>query len=328
MSAIFDALPGLDAPVGSIPKSLAAMWAETGAHGRPAPGFEDVTASQVNYILHFGFKTTGEDALVQFRTAVRFSQRYPSRVVVLCPRQNDEGVNEIRAKVYGECFLGKTKGDTRCCEFVILNYPRNQRRFLENQVSVCLSTDLPVYYYAHRFSTSSGLGDYGYLLTRSKRVLIDSANAPAGTLSYPWPRPEAVRDLANSRLLHVRQSIGQFLSRYPMDVLCQGLESVTVVHGAAVSAEARVLLAWLKDRVSQCGQNRAVFRLDAPADSGASSCSVAFAYGGGAKHFSWSCDLASGEATIEADFGSGLTAISAAVSLLAPEDALSDAMFF
>ena len=49
MSAIFDALPGIDAPVGSISKSLAAMWADTGARGKPAPGLEDVTASQVNF---------------------------------------------------------------------------------------------------------------------------------------------------------------------------------------------------------------------------------------------------------------------------------------
>ena len=328
MSAIFDALPGLEAPVGSISKSLAAMWADTGAHGRPAPGYEDVTASQVNYVLHLGFNTTAEDARVQFQTAVRFSQRYPSRVVVLCPRQNDAGVNEIHAKVYGECFLGKTKGDTRCCEFVMLSYPRCQRRFLENQVSVCLSTDLPLYYYAHAFSTSSGLADYTYLLTRSKRVLIDSANAPEGALLYPWPRPEAVHDLAYSRLLHVRQSIGQFLSRYPMDAICQGLESVTVAHGATYAAEAQVLLAWLKDRVTQCGQNRATFRLGVGTDLPAAGCAVAFAYVGKAKYFSWRSDLALGQTTIEADFGTGRTAIPAAVNLLAPEDALSNAMFF
>jgi hypothetical protein len=61
----------------------------------------------------------------------------------------------MRAKVYGECTLGKSKADTRCCEFVMLSYPRSARANLENQVSVCLSTDLPLYYWAHRFSDAA-----------------------------------------------------------------------------------------------------------------------------------------------------------------------------
>ena len=327
MSAIFDALPGLDAPVGAISGSLSAMWRDTGAHGRPAPGFEDVTATQVNYVLHLGFPTTPEDALVQFQTAVRFSRRYPSRVVVLCPRLHDDEGTEIRAKVYGECFLGRAKGDARCCEFVILSYPRSQRRFLESQVSICLSPDLPLYYYAHGFSTSRGLADYTNLLTRSKRVLIDTANAPADALSYPWPRPEAVRDLACSRLLPVRQSIGQFLSRYPMEAICEGLQSATVAHGAAYPAEASALLGWLKERVQQCGRNTASFGLSAPGGAPPGLFAVAFEYAG-RKRFSWRADLAQGQAVIVADFGGEAARLTAAVRLLAPEDALSDAMFF
>ncbi|MFO1450482.1 MAG: hypothetical protein U1F61_20140 [Opitutaceae bacterium] len=56
--------------------------------------------------------------------------------------------------------------------------------------------DLPLYYRAHRFSLSSRLADYQYLLRSSKRVIFDTAIVPGDALTHPWPRPEAVRDLA------------------------------------------------------------------------------------------------------------------------------------
>lgn len=326
MSAIFDALPGIEVPVGSISKSLTKMWADTAAKGGPAPANDDTKATQVNFVLHLGLKTTAADAAVQFETAVKFSRRYPSRVVVLCPQQEDNGAQEIRAKVYGECTLGKSKGDTRCCEFVILSYPVRARKFLENQVSISLSTDLPLYYWAHGFSASGRLADYQYLLTRARRVLIDSATAPNDALSYPWPRPEAVRDLAYARLLPVRQSIGQFLSRYPMATLCEGLTKATVTYGETLTAEAAVLLAWVKNRIGQCGKNQAAFELTAGASS-PTALSLAFIYAG-AKAFAWSCDFATGHAQFEADFGTGRTTLPASATLLAPESALSEAMFF
>ena len=303
------------------------MWADTAADGRPAPASEDTKATQVNFVLHLGFDTTAEDAVEQFQTAVRFSRKYPSRVVVLCPLHEEEKGAEMRAKVYGECTLGKSKGDTRCCEFVMLSYPYNARQYLESEVSICLSTDLPLYYWVHRFSVTHRLAEYRYLLTRSKRVLIDTAVAPADILEFPWPRPEAVRDLVYARLLHVRQSLGQFLSRYPMDSICQGLQTVTVSHGANLAAEARVLLEWNRQRVGQCGDNRAAFASASPAGMAAAALAVDFAYGNG-KSFSWRGDLAIGGALFEADLGSGRTRLPATVALLSAESALSEAMFF
>lgn len=327
MADIFEALPGIEAPVRSISKSLMEMWGETAAHGKPAPESEDARATQVNFVLHLGYNTTSEDAVAQFQTAVRFSRRYPCRVVVLCPLQGDPQTAEMRAKVYGECTLGKSKDDKRCCEFVMLSYAHQQRQFLENEVSVCLSSDLPLYYWAHRFSKISRLAEYQYLLTRAKRVLLDSAIAPADALTYSWPRPESVRDLVYARILPVRQSLGQFLSRYPMEVLCQGLQTVTVASDSALGAEGRVLLNWLKERIGQCGAKSASFAQGAGADRPSTKLSVAFGYEG-KKHFSWRADLGRGQALIEADFGSGRTDLNANVALLAPEAALSEAMFF
>jgi hypothetical protein len=327
---IFNALPGIEVPVGAIAKSLAQMWTETGADGRPTLEADDAKATQVNFVLHLGLNTTPEDAAQQFDVVVRFSQRYPSRIVVLCPLRADVPAPEMRAKIFGECFLGKSKSDKRCVEFVMLSYSRSARPYLENQVSICLSTDLPLYYWAHRFSASGRLADYRYLLSRAKRVLIDSAIAPPDALTYPWPNPSATRDLVYCRLLPVRQSIGQFLAAYAPAALIDGLRSVTVSHREPLAAEARVMLAWLRRRLAACGANPDAFPFSTeqlPAKE-KKSLALHFEYTNPERFFRWSGDLATGQALFEADFGTGRTTLSAAVSLLKPENALSEAMFF
>jgi glucose-6-phosphate dehydrogenase assembly protein OpcA len=330
MPAIFDALPGLEVPVGAISRSLAEMWVNTAADGRPAPQADDARATQVNLVLHLGLNTTAEDAARQFEVVVNFSRRYPSRIVVLCPLRTEETACEMRAKIFGECFLGKSKSDKRCVEFVMLSYPRNARPFLESQVSTCLSTDLPLYYWAHRFSASGRLADYRFLLGRAKRVLIDSAIAPSDALTFPWPNPAAIRDLVYSRLLPVRQSIGQFLSVYAPATLIEGLGEVTVIHADAQAAEARVLVRWLERRLAACGvvaENIAFRAIPLPPGK-PGSLEVKFGYANPGRFFHWRGDLKTGNALFEADFGSGRTQLSAAVSLLTPEFTLSEAMFF
>lgn len=327
MSSIFNALPGIEVPVGSIKHSLTRMWDDTAAKGGPAPASDDAKATQVNFVMHLGFNTTAEDAVTQFQTAVRFSRRYPCRVVVLCPMADDTAVAEVRAKIYGECHLGKSKGDTRCCEFVILNYSFGAREFVENQVSICLSTDLPLYYWAHRFVSSARINQFQYLLSRAKRVLLDSALVPADALTFPWPRPEAVRDLAYARLLPVRQTLGQFLSAYEPARLVDGLTVVTLRHHASVTAEANVLMNWLKARLEACGAKPGRVAMKTEVREDGVSFELDFNYAN-THRFHWSGDLAHGSAHFEADFGTGSTTLPTAVSLLNSEAALGEAMFF
>ncbi len=330
MPSIFDALPGLETPVGAISKNLARLWA-TGddADTGLKPG-EDSKATQVNFVLHLGIHTTAEDALAQFQTAVRFSKRYPCRVVVLCPVRDENVVDgELRAKIYGECHPGKTRGDLRCCEFVMLSYPVAARKFLENQVSICLSTDLPLYYWAHNFSSSAKLGAYQYLLGRAKRVLLDRSLVPedeCGELN--WPHPEAVRDLVNARLLPVRQSVGQFLSAYAPAALVEGLGGILVRHGALRRAEARVLAAWTSTRLIACGAPSGLaseVALDPAAE--ADSVELVFRYEGGSA-FRFQGDFARGCAHFSAHIRGAKTELATAIGLLSPEAALAEAMFF
>ena len=328
MAVIFNALPGIEVPVDAITTSLARMWQDTAAKGGPAPASDDVKATQVNFVLHLGFNTTKEDAVEQFQTAVLFSQRSPCRVVVLCPLPIDDPGTEMRAKIYGECHLGKSKGDTRCCEFVLLSYPFAARQYLESQLSVCLIADLPLFYWVHRFASIHRLSEYQYLLRRSERILVDSAIADEGLSTFVWPRPEAVSDLVYARLLPVRQSIGQLLSGYEPATLIDGLHSVTIAHGEKLSAEGRVLLAWTRERLVGCG---------APAEV-ACACQMGMAGGDGVLKldieysnghcFQWHGDLERKNACIEVDFGAGRSTMHIAVSLLTPDAALSDALFF
>ena len=321
MPGIFDALPGIEVPVGSIGLGLEQMWDGVASSGKPSPEGDKSKATQVNFVLHLGLLTDAEDAARQFDVAVRFSRRYPCRVVVLCPLKDEGTPLEMRAKVYGECTLGKSKDDTRCCEFVMLSYSRSARAFLENEVSIS------IYYWAHRFSRAANLAEYTYLLTNARRVIFDSASTPDDAEGYPWPRPENVRDLAYARLLPVRQAIGQFLGRYPAAALGVGLRSIELRHGAGVAPEARVLFKWVRGRLADCGASGQAERVLQPSDLPPRSFELAFAYVDG-RSFVWKADLDTSHAQFDADFGNGRTVMTATASLLSQEDALSEAMFF
>src|SRR5450432_3792036 len=99
MPGIFEALPGIDVPVASISNGLSQMWEGNASQGKPSPGSEHAKAIQVNFVLHLGLNTDATDAVAQFETAVKFSRRYPCRVVVLCPLSKENGAVEIKAKV-------------------------------------------------------------------------------------------------------------------------------------------------------------------------------------------------------------------------------------
>ncbi len=245
MSEIFTSLPGLEVPVGGIGQGFDRLWASTEV--------QDLKAIQLNLVVQFGRFVTVDDARAQFDTAIRFARRYPCRVVLLCPDHQAGDRPEIRAKIYGECFLGKAKGDTRCVEFVLLHYTLASRPYLENQVVLCLSTDLPLYYWAHRFSAAARLADYHYLLTRSQRILFDSAVAPPEAFIYPWPKPAALRDLAYTRTLQLRQNLGQFLSRYEPALITDGLEAVRLWHSEGLAAEGACLLSWVRKGLVRSG---------------------------------------------------------------------------
>jgi hypothetical protein len=109
-----------------------------------------------------------------------------------------------------------------------------------------------------------------------------------------------------------------------------GLRAVTVSHAGPLAAEGRVMLEWLRRRLAACGAaaDGVAFATTALADGQAGGLAAGFEYAERARFFRWSGDLKTGNALFEADFGAGRTRLPAAVSLLVPENALSEAMFF
>ena len=58
MTDVFNALPGLEVPVGGITQSLARLWVGEPADGVGAPS--EFRASQMNLVLHLGLPTTDD----------------------------------------------------------------------------------------------------------------------------------------------------------------------------------------------------------------------------------------------------------------------------
>jgi hypothetical protein len=136
-----------------------------------------------------------------------------------------------------------------------------------------------------------------------------------------------LRDLVYSRLLPMRQTVGQFLARYEPRILAEGLRSVTVQHAPEYAAEARVTLGWLRRRLACCGPEAATAVYETkPATAG--SLGIVFEYQDAKKYFRWNGDAKAKHALFEADFGTGVARLPAAMSFLTPEMALSEAMFF
>ncbi len=330
--SIFSALPGQEVPVSEVQDRLATMWEGVPDIGSGEP--KEFRASQMNLIIHLGRGTTAEDARGRFSGALRFAQRYPCRIVVLCPEETDRPDTLMTLKLFAECYVGKTQREKACCEALILAYPRESTGFLENQVSILLENDLPTYYWFHRFSTARNASRYLSFLKDCKRIVYDSGLETPEAAELEWPHPERIRDLVNARLLPARQSIGQFLSSFNPARICDGLESVEIRHDPGHGAEARVLLDWFRSRLESCiavsggnGEIPESFRLS-PAGAGDDfpfqlRCDYAdqrFLY--------WKADFEKNHGIIEAKLDRDELALPMSIRLLSLEFELAEAFFF
>ncbi|MEZ5275985.1 MAG: glucose-6-phosphate dehydrogenase assembly protein OpcA [Opitutaceae bacterium] len=330
MPAIFNALPGFEVPMSSVLGTLASLW-EMGKPGaKSAPS--EFRASQMNLVLHLGHDHTPESARRMFDAVLRFAQRYPCRIVALCPRMSETGSDELGAKVFGECYIGKSRAEMSCCEAVIVGYPNSQRGFLENQVTTLIESDLPLYYWPSRVRSGPKIADYGFFLNQAKRIVIDSAIENETVLAFNWPKPENLRDLADARLLQVRQSVGQFLSSYPPSELIRDLARVEIAAEPGLKAEAGFLRKWVEGNLRACAEDSGgavsepVVEVRPSLEEGGSM-AMAWVYTDG-RSFTWSVDFESGRASIESNLGGTRVSRSSIVRLLTTERALGEALFF
>lgn len=332
MSNLLDVLPGMALRLSDVPGALSRMW-----QGDTKPGSSEepsaFRASQMTLVLQFGPATTPEEAQRVFDQSIEFAQVYPCRIIALCPVK-EAGDNQItQAKLFSQCYIGPSTRQMCCCEALILSYPLGTPGFLENQVSIWLESDLPVYYWLHRVPARRIEELYLPFIKLCTRVVYDSCIEGPDFAKTHWPKPEAVMDLAYARLLPVRQSIGQFLSSYAPAALIEGLAHVECRYAPGADGEANNLLRWQERCLDHCekpGEHPDdVSFTTKPLDGAApNEVEVEWQYDGGQKRFQWARAKNCDGVRIQADFGKGPVDFPQHVKTMPRALELAEALFF
>lgn len=327
MAEIFHALPGVELPVREVTDRLASMW-ETDSVDSPLA----FRASQMNVILHFGLEVTSENARERFDALVRFAQRYPSRIIVLCPTCADLE-NTMESKLFSQCYIGESSREMCCCEALMLRYEPENSEHLSNQVSIWLEGDLPTYYWFSEVAAQRIKKYFDNLLPGVRRYVYDSSIESSSVLELNWPDSWRVSDLAEARLLSVRQTIGQFLNRYSIERICEGLQTVRVHHSAETYGEGHCLLKWVRSCLDECVDSGACdieklkFSLSELGVSDPCLLKLEFTYNNAARYFVF-CQFKLGlHGEIKADLGKGEEKIPVQIKPLPMEYALAESFF-
>jgi glucose-6-phosphate dehydrogenase assembly protein OpcA len=328
MADVINALPGIEMPVGEVVKQLATMW-EGGPGGSPS----EFHASQMNLVLHLGLDVNAEEARERFDAAIHFSQRYPSRIIILCPNESDDEVF-MKSKLFTQCYIGDSHREMCCCEALLLSYKPNDLDSLSNQVSVWLESDLPVYHWFNRLPSNNIETYFDNLLQGARRIVFDSSIEDEDVKTLEWPEPDRVRDLAMARLLPVRQAIGQFMSGFKAEELRGGLQTVLVTHCPTLSGEGCNILEWAKSCLQDCVKKNeeasgdVEFELKA-AGKPDSECALRMEWTyKDDRYFKWVMYKHNSLGEIRTNLSKHDETIPTSVKLLSPERALSEALFF
>ncbi|MGA1205854.1 MAG: glucose-6-phosphate dehydrogenase assembly protein OpcA [Opitutales bacterium] len=324
-------MPGVSMSVESVTETLTHMW-DTGPDSDPATmGYR---ASQLNLILHFGLDTPVEEATGRFNTAVRFAQKYPCRIVVLCPSNDLHSEDEFEGKLYSQCFIGRELRDLCCCEALILGYSPEQSNFLENQVSTWLESDLPVYHWLHRVPVERISTHYRGFLRRCQKILFDGEIEGDSYDRIDWPHPARVKDLAFARNLPLRQGLGQFLSAYSRSDLSEGLVSLRFQYTPGMRRQAYNLLQWHRTALRGCFSkdedfNKVAFTIEQLVQEHTGSCMrIDWKFLQRERYISWDYNESHKSGMIRSSLPGGSYEHPFHVEPLPPEKGLSEAMFF
>ena len=328
MSRLIDSLPGVSMDVKDVSQTLRDMWdSPVGPQGQAA----DYRASQLNLILHFGLKVSTDEVLEKFNEAVSFAQRYPCRIIVLCPSTAQEGFD---AKLFSQCYIGKHLRDLCCCEALILGYAPDQSDFLENQVSVWLEADLPIYHWFHRVPAERIEQYYLGFIKRCQRILFDGEIEGDDYDAIPWPNKDRVSDLSYARALPLRQHIGQFISGFTREELIDGLESVSLQYTEGTRRKAFNLLHWQENALARCfpkpeDMDAVVFTFEKVDAKDATHClQIKWTYKRREKYLEMKYNRSHKSGIIRAALPSGVFEQPLHIEPLAPANSLSEAMFF
>tara|TARA_B110000037_G_scaffold219452_1_gene284656 strand:+ start:1314 stop:2312 length:999 start_codon:yes stop_codon:yes gene_type:complete len=328
-SEVYKNLPGFEVPVGEALNVLSSMWDAPASSDERAPS--EFRASRMNLILHLGFDCSHEDANAVFQTALDFSRRYPCRIVFLCAQPDSwDAESGMVCKIYSQCDIGLSGTDMSCCEVLALGYTLGDRQYLENQVSLFLETDLPTYYWPVLFDSAELLSYYKFFFKQANRIVFDTARERFAIEDVLIDQPEKIHDIAHSRFLSVRQSIGQFMSSFPVADIIDGLESASISGSPCFKAEGHALIGWIREILDTCYGEDSRTMVSITEDFEESDCAalvLAFSYSN-ENGIECVMNFDAGQAIIEATLAGENHSATSGVKLLEPAEALAEALFF
>lgn len=328
MKDLIDSLPGLDLPVSEVISRLESMWQSDTLSASSA-----FRASQMNVVLHFGWKVTQSQARERFDILLAFAQRYPCRIIVLCPtRSIIDG--SMRAKLFSQCYIGDSHREMCCCEALFLGYQPDDCGHLSNQVSVWLEPDLPVFHWLCGVSFNRIERYFESLLVGVRRTIYDSSYEEEDLTLLDWPDRNRLGDLAKARLLPVRQAIGQYLSGFATEDLISCLQKVTVRHIGTMRGEGYQLMDWIQGCLAACTSQKA--SMENPIEYSiepitktnlVESLSLDFEYSN-SRQFRW-CKFREGSMSeIQASIGGKIEKIPTRIKPLRVDQMIAEALFF
>lgn len=329
MNLLFDTLPGIAMPVPQVTRQIAAMWRETEDDGEQS----NAHALQMNLVIHFGLETSEEEGQRIFEVAIQFSQRHPSRIILLCPEESKGEEIALDAKLYSQCFLGDKGYGKCCCEALVLGYNTNETIYLNDQLSVWLASDLPVYHWIHRPAVDFESEHSIKLLANARRVVFDSEVDGALESVGSSIKSGLLSDLAQARIARFKQSLGQFLSAIPVATLVSKLVEVKMSTKIRKKAEALLLLSWQERRLRHCAElsrtemKNATFHLQDLPDQSEKVMEAEWIYEGN-KSLCWELRDGSNTAWVETNFNNRSTRHPLRADPFRPAKSLSEALFF
>lgn len=326
---LLDSLPGVEMPVSEVPGALRELWSQTEHSDISGTGIDqNYRAVQSNLILHFGLATGQEEARDILDQALEFAGLYPCRIICLCPADR-AGEQLLRGKLYSQCLLSGGGGHPVCSEALMLGYSLEDSQFLEHQVSIWLESDLPTYHWFHRLPVDRIMECYMPFLKMVTRATYDSSLEGSDDLSgIQWPCPRGARDLADARLLHLRQGLGQALSSVHVEALLGGLGKVQTIHGPGLAGEARSLDKWISQCLGAAGKTDPITH-SVQEDPNLEGLRCIWNYSRGlgkSLNLETSRDLCRG--MLVADFGKGQQSFPLHLKKPTAAHALSEALFF
>lgn len=326
----FDLLPGQVIHISDLGPTLSKMWSAQKLPGDKMPS--EFRASQMNVVLHLGMQTSPEEVQERFDTVIKLGQKYPCRIIVLCPMGRERSDALLEGKLFSQCYIGNDMREMCCIEAVIVGYPTREAGFLSDTISVFLENDLPTYHWFNRVPAERIRQNHMDFVKHTTRVIYDSSVEDEDFTDIAWPRPEAAIDLAHARILPVRQNIGQFLSSFEPRALAEDLTGVRVRHSERRRGEGRNLLSWAQTALEGCAEASTIkcaadFEASQTNAEAENCLEVEFSYSS-QKHFLWTHKTGNDEAAVTADFGTGRISVPLQVQFLQGEKALSEALFF